>query len=113
MSRRTSRIGHLIQKEISEMLEKKLQDPRLGFITITHVEVSEDLRQATVYFSVLGDDFSWEESFEGLKSASGYLRSELAHRLRLRVVPEIDFQPDDSLKEGARIIELIERLKKK
>ncbi len=111
MSRRTSRLEHLIQKEVSDMLEKGLSDPRLGFITITRVEVSEDLRQAVVHFSVLGDEASWRDSLEGLKSASGYLRSELARRLRLRIVPELDFRPDDSLKQGERIIRIIERLR--
>ncbi len=95
------------------MIESELVDPRLGFVSITQVKLSGDLKQAVVYFSVLGQEEAWQDSLRALESARGYIKSGLARHLKLRSIPEIIFQEDDTLIKGARIIELIEKERKK
>lgn len=95
------------------MMESELADPRLGFVTVTGVKLSGDLKQAVVYFSVLGNEESWQESLRALESARGYLKTGLARNLKLRSVPELIFKEDDTLVKGARVIELIEEERKK
>ncbi len=93
--------------EISEILLKELKDPRIGFVTITKVAVTDDLRQARVYYSVFGGEEEKEDSFQGLESATGYIKRELGRRMRLKYMPEITFLFDDSLEYGAHIEELL------
>ena len=107
---RSHRVGEQIQKEISALLVKGLKDPRVGFVTITAVEVSGDLRHARIYFTVLGDEQARRESQRGLTSAIPFLRRELGKRLRLRLVPELTFQFDTSLEYGNRIEALLRDL---
>ena len=107
---RSHRVGDQIQKEISALLLKGLKDPRVGFVTITAVEVSSDLRHARVYFTVMGDDRARQETARGLTSAIPYLRRELGKRLRLRLVPELVFQFDTSLEYGNKIESLLRDL---
>ena len=108
--KRSEKVADLIQKEISEMLLKSLKDPRIGFVTITRVAVSDDCRYAKIYFSVMGSLAEREKSATGLNSAKGYIRKELARRMSLRYTPEIMFQFDPSIEYAIHIGEVIEYL---
>jgi ribosome-binding factor A len=110
--KRSEKVADLIHKEISEMLVKSIKDPRIGFVTITRVAVSEDYRSAKVYFSVAGTVEERERSMEGLMSAKGYVRRELGRRIRLRYTPEIIFKFDPSIEYAVHIGEVIRQLKK-
>jgi len=109
-SQRARRVGEQIQKEVSALLVKGLKDPRIGFVTITGVEVTPDLHLARVYFTVMGDATARAESEKGLKSSESFIRRELGRRLRMRYVPDILFQYDSSLDYGNRIESLIQEI---
>ncbi len=108
-TRRQKQISSLIQKELGDLLEKKVSDPRLDFVTITAVEVSPDLRQARIYVSTLGNQ---QEAMKGFDHATSFLRRELSSRLALRYVPELIFRPDESLERGERIDQLLEEIQR-
>jgi ribosome-binding factor A len=108
--KRSEKVADLIQKEISQMLMKTIKDPRIGFVTITKVTVSEDIRFAKVYFSVAGTLKERERSMKGLDSAKGYVRKELGRRIRLRYTPEIMFQFDPSIEYAIHMEELIQSI---
>jgi ribosome-binding factor A len=110
--KRSDKVADLIQKEISEMLLRGLKDPRIGFVTITKVTVSEDCRTAKIYFSVVGSPEEREISTEGLNSAKGYVRKELGRRIRMKYTPEITFQFDPSIEYAIHIGEVIEQVRK-
>ena len=111
VKRRIERINHLIRQEISELLWQQVNDPRLAsLISVTSVSTSEDLAQAKVYISALGDDIDKKEILKGFTAASGFLRRELSHRLRLKHIPHLSFHFDDSIERGARLLELIEKV---
>jgi ribosome-binding factor A len=103
---RSRRVGEQIQRELAELVQRELKDPRLGMITISAVEVSRDMSVAKVFFTVLGEH-NEQESLEGLERASGFLRRELGHRMRLRSVPELRFHYDHSIEKGTRLSALI------
>ncbi len=107
---RQEKLGELIAAEISDLLRTRVKDPRVGFASITRVEVSGDLRYAKVFVSVMGDSDEQKETMKGLKNATGFLRHELASRLTLRFMPELVFKLDHSIEEGSRILELINRV---
>ncbi|MBM4465976.1 MAG: 30S ribosome-binding factor RbfA [Chloroflexi bacterium] len=107
VTRRQKQVSSLIQKELGDLVEKKVSDPRLDFVTITAVEISPDLRQAHIYVSALRNQ---QEAIEGLKHAVSFLRRELASRLALRYVPELIFYPDTSMQRGERIFQLLEEI---
>jgi len=109
--KRSEKVADLIHKEISEMLVKTIKDPRIGFVTITRVAVSEDYRSAKVYFSVTGTVEERQRSVEGLNSAKGYVRKELGRRIRLRYTPEIIFKFDPSIEYAIHIGEVIRHIK--
>ena len=110
---RPGRLREVMKEEISDILRKELKDPRIGDLTsITSVEVTRDLRHAKVYASILGDDEKQKEAIKGLQSAAGFIRSELGRRVRLRHTPELTFHLDTSIAHGARISELINKVKK-
>ena len=109
--KRSEKVADLIQEEVSEMLLKTLKDPRIGFVTITRVAVSEDCRLAKVYFSVTGTLAERKRSTEGLNSAKGYVRRELGRRMRLKYTPEITFQFDPSIEYAIHIGEVMHQLK--
>lgn len=104
---RTGRVSEQIKKELSLLIQTELKDPRIGFITVTGVEVTNDFSQAKVYLSVLGDDDQKAGTLKGLEKASGFLRSELGKRIRLRHVPELIFKFDESIAYGSRIEKLL------
>ena len=110
-STRQRRIQELLVHEISEIVRREVQDPRVGFVTITDAEVTPDLRHARVFFSVLGDATQQEESTKGLNRAAGFVRSEFARRAQMRFVPEIHFEFDPSAERGARISQLLEQVR--
>src|SRR5262249_23500467 len=107
-SQRLRRVADQIQKELSGLLRTELKDPRVGMITLTGVEVSPDLAHAKVFFTILGDAEALARTEAGLKRAAGFLRSELGHRLKLRITPEIRFVHDASVERGARLSKLID-----
>ena len=109
--KRSEKVADMIQKEISQMLVKTIKDPRVGFVTITKVTVSDDCRLAKVYFSMAGTLAEKERSMKGLDSAKGYVRRELGRRMRLKYTPEIMFQFDPSIEYAIHIGEVIQQLK--
>jgi ribosome-binding factor A len=112
VSRRQRRVADLIHEELSTMLERKVADPRLSGVTITAVEVSADLKLATVHYSILSEeDAAIEAAQVGLEHASGFLRKGLADVLSMRLVPALAFRIDKSLRRGQRIEELLKSLK--
>lgn len=108
---RTNRIAEQMKKEISDIISRKIKDPRVGFVTVTDVELSNDLQQATVFISVLGDDEEKNDTLVGLTKASGFIRSEVGKRIRLRKTPEIMFTFDDTHEHGSRIESILRELK--
>ena len=106
---RTRRIADQIQRELAELIRLELKDPRVpGLVTITGVEVSSDQSHAKVFFTLLGDESRIEEATTGLRSAAGFLRTQLGHRMKLRVVPQLDFKYDTSVERGVRLSHLID-----
>ncbi len=108
--KRSVRVGDQMKQEIADILMRKIKDPRIGFVTVTDVELSDDLRNAKVFVSVYGGDK--EETFKGLKSASAFIRSELGRRMAMRSVPEILFRFDATVEQGAHIMELLHEIEK-
>jgi len=108
--KRSERVADLVRKEISEMLVRTIKDPRIGFVTITRVTVTDDCRSAKIYYSVVGSLDEREQCIEGLNSAKGYIRRELGHRMKLKYTPEIVFQFDPSVEYAVHMGELIHHL---
>ncbi|MFQ5328915.1 MAG: 30S ribosome-binding factor RbfA [Thermodesulfobacteriota bacterium] len=106
--KRADRVGDLIRKEIAVMLLGDIRDPRVALVTITKVAVSDDLQQAKVYFTALGDEEERREALEGLRSASGFIKRTLAHRVSLRRIPALRFTYDKSIEYAGHIEQLIE-----
>ena len=107
MTRRTDRVAEALQELVAELLLREIKDPRIGLVTITGVKVSPDLRHARIYFSTMGDDTRRAQSLKGLNSAAGFVRSQVARRLNLRVAPQIVFEFDDSLEQADRLSRLL------
>ena len=105
---RSRRIAEQIQRELSGIIRLELKDPRVGMITLTDVEVSHDYSHAKVFFTQLGDAAGAEETEHALQHAAGFLRSQLAQRLKLRIVPELHFKYDVSVERGMRLSRLID-----
>ncbi len=113
MAHRLEKLNSLIRQELSDLLLREVKNPRLasGFISITEVEIAADLKYAKVFVSSLGGVEEKDSVLASLRSAGGFLRGELARNLRLRIVPELDFQWDESIEHGAHILELLEKVK--
>ena len=109
---RMEKVNQLVKREISNIIQREIADPRLRFVTITAVEVSPDLHVARVSFSVLGDDKRVVEAEEALEHAKGYLRKLVGKRVILRYTPALEFVYDDSIAYGARIEQTLEEIKK-
>ncbi|QYR19730.1 30S ribosome-binding factor RbfA [Paenibacillus sp. sptzw28] len=107
---RVGRVGEQLKKELSQIIQTELKDPRIGFITVTGVEVTSDLSQARVFLSVLGSDEQKEETLKALARGTGFLRSELGKRIRLRHTPELLFKFDSSIEYGSRIESLLDQI---
>jgi len=109
--KRLERVNQLIKEEISMLLQRELKDPRLGFVTVTEVDVTADLKHAKVYVSVLGPEDRWTSSFQALQSARGFVWNWLRRHLDLRATPEIVWMPDRSMEHAAHIQSLLARLR--
>lgn len=110
-SHRPERVAELVRQTVAEFLTGEVRDPRIGFVTVTGVEVSPDLSHAKVRVSVMGDDEARSKSLEGLGSAARYLRAQLAKGLPLRVTPELHFELDKGLEHAQRIDRVLKELK--
>ena len=106
---RTERVGEEFREVLAEEIPK-LKDPRIGFVTITGVKVTSDLRRAWVFYTALGDEKERAATRAGLRSATAHLRGALGKQVRLKFLPELEFEEDVSLEQGARIDRLIEQL---
>jgi ribosome-binding factor A len=104
------RVGDMIRNHLMDLLERKVNDPRVKMVTVTDVVVTPDAARATVHFSVLGGPEAQAEAQEGLESAAGWLRRELGHRLRLRNTPQLVFHYDPSLEHGEHIASILSEL---
>lgn len=111
LGKRSERVGEVILGEISRLLLREVKDPRIGFVTLTGIDLTDDLRHAKVYISALGDEDARQKTLEGLSSCAGFLRSRLGRELRLRYVPELAFHWDTSIAQGVRISQVIDELK--
>lgn len=109
---RRKRVGVLIREEISELLLRKVRDPRIGFVSITDVDLSPDLRVAKVFYSVLGSEADRSQAARGLQSAHGFIKRELASRLRLKFMPEILFILDNSMERGEHMERIFRELER-
>lgn len=109
-TRRQRQVANLIQEEISDIITRKVHDPRVEGVTVTEVNVTPDLKYADVYFSKLGDEEGRQSALTALTAAAGYLRHELAPRLDLRFMPELRFHIDLSWEQGARIDALLDQI---
>jgi len=105
---RMRRVDEAVRAVLSEAITKDLQDPRVGFVTVTGVKTSPDLRHARVYVSVLGDEHARADSLVGLRSAHGFLQGRVAAELKIKHTPTLTFEYDDSVDRGMRISQLID-----
>jgi ribosome-binding factor A len=112
MAHRVNRVGEQMKKELGDIISRKIKDPRIGFVTVTDVQVTGDLQQAKVYISVLGDEEQRENTLKGLAKAKGFIRTEIGQRIRLRKTPELIFEFDESMAYGNRINTLIHELQR-
>ena len=110
MSQRTDRVGDLLRSELASIIQREMRDPRARLATVSGVPVSRDLSHAEVRISVLGDEDSRRSSLEAFRRAGGFLRSMLARRVRLRIVPELSFKLDRGAEHSQRISEILEEL---
>jgi ribosome-binding factor A len=110
MTRRTERMSDLVRAELSDLILREIKDPRIRLVSLTGVEVTSDLRRAVVRVSALGDETQRAEAVEALKHARGFLRTELARRLRTRATPELVFELDRGAEHSQKISDLLESL---
>jgi ribosome-binding factor A len=110
MSQRTDRVDELLRQEIGQILAKELADPRIGFATITDVETSPDLRHAKVWVSVIGGRTDRVETVRALQASMGFVRHELGKRLRIKRIPALHINLDDSAERGTRVLHLLSEL---
>lgn len=108
--KRSQRVGHQLRREISDIVMSRLKDPRLGFITVTGVDVSDDLKMARVYISIMNEE-ERKASMEVLEAARNFIRSELGKRLRMRSIPSLEFKLDTTLDYSDRIDELLKEVR--
>lgn len=110
---RIEKVQELIKQQASEIIMREVKDPRIGFVTVTKVDVSSDLHNAKLFVSILGSDKQIEDTWKGLNSSIAFIRRELAHRIRLKFIPEIKFFMDTSLEYSAHIQKLLIEVNKK
>jgi ribosome-binding factor A len=110
VSRRTRQVGEFLREELVDIIRREVKDPRVGFMSVTHVEMSPDLRMAHVYVSVLGTDDERSENLAALRSAAGFIRHHLKPRMRMRQVPELDFRDDRSMEHAVNIARTLQDL---
>lgn len=110
MSRRTKQVGDLLREELTDIIRTEVKDPRIGFFSVTHVEVPSDLRSARVFVSVLGTDEERAATLAALRSAAGFIRYHLKPRLRMRQIPELEFRDDRSMEHAEQIARTLRSL---
>ena len=110
-SDRTHKVAMVIKEEISQMILHELKDPRIGFVTVTHVDLTRDLKIAHIFYSIMEDTKKMEATQRGLEAARGYIRKLLGARLKLRFTPEIHFKRDDSIAQSFHINEILKKLR--
>ncbi|MDP9366210.1 MAG: 30S ribosome-binding factor RbfA [Chloroflexota bacterium] len=103
MSRRTEQVGEFLREELSDIIRREVKDPRVGFFSVTRVDIGTDLRTARVYVSVLGSDEERAGTLAALRSAAGFIRHHLRPRLRMRQIPDLDFRDDRSMEHAEQI----------
>ncbi|MBU5590650.1 30S ribosome-binding factor RbfA [Clostridium sp. MSJ-4] len=109
---RNGRINEEVRKEVSDIIRNQLKDPRINaMVSVTDVKVTKDLRYAKVYVSIFGDDEQKKDTFNALKSSSGFIRKEVGSRVKLRYTPEIMIELDESIEQGMHIDSLLEKIK--
>jgi len=108
---RKDKVQDAVQKEVSSIIQNEIKDPRLGFVTITSVEMTDDLRYAKIFFSVLGKEEDYKKTGEALESAQGFIRKLIAQRIQLRFAPELSFRQDKSSIYSVRIQEVLDEIK--
>ena len=109
---RIEKLQELIKQEVGKMLLYDIKDPRIGFVTVTEVEMTGDLREAKIFVSIMGNDEQIKDTMEGLNSALGFIRREIGKRIRLRFTPEISFAPDKSLDYSEHIQKILLQIEK-
>ena len=109
--KRKDKVGAFIQEEMSMLLQRELTDPRIGFVTVTRVEVTDDLRLARIFVSVYGSPEEQASSMEGLNSAKGFVRRMIGESLNIRFVPQMEFVKDDSLEKSIKVMTLLNEIK--
>ncbi|OGW45025.1 MAG: ribosome-binding factor A [Nitrospirae bacterium RBG_13_41_22] len=110
--KRSQRVGDLLREEIADIIIYKLKDPRIGFVTVTGVDVTDDIKIAVVYISILKEEEK-KTTLDILNSAKSFIRSELSKRLRMKFIPSIEFRLDSSIEYGSRIETLLNEIRKK
>ena len=110
--KRSSQVAEVIKREMSDIIANQIKDPRLGFVTVTGVELSDDLRYAKIFVSIFGEEDKKRETLDGLHSAKGFIRREIGTRLRLRYCPDFDFKIDESIAYGDKIDRLLNQIAK-
>ncbi len=108
--KRSQRVQELLLEEISNLIQNGLKDPRIGFVTVTKIGLSDNLKHAKVFVSIFGDDQQKADSLEGLNSAKGYIRGQLGKSLYLKFIPELDFKLDNTAEEVERINRIIHKI---
>jgi ribosome-binding factor A len=112
VTRRTRQVGELLREELTDIIRREVKDPRIGFFSITHVEVPPDLRSARVFVSVLGTEEEREQTQDALRSAAKFIRFHLKPRLRMRQIPELEFRDDRSMEYAQQISERMEEIRR-
>lgn len=107
MTRRTQQVGEMLRAELDEIIRREVKDPRIGFFSITRVDVPTDLRSARIFVSVLGSDEERQDTLDALRQAAGFIRFHLKPRLRMRQIPELDFRDDRSMAYAQEISEVL------
>lgn len=109
---RVEKLQELIKQEISKMLLKEIKDPRIGFVTVTEVEMASDLHEAKIFVSIMGTEEKIKESLKGLRSALGFIRKEIGKRIRMRYIPTFSFELDTSLNYSEHIQKILLEINK-
>jgi len=109
---RQARVGDQIRVELSELIARQVQDPGIGFLTITHVKVTPDLQQARVYYTTIGDEKARRETARALQRAMPFLRRQVGQRLQLRRVPELQFFFDEAIEKQDRIEQILQEIER-
>lgn len=107
---RARRLAQVVKEELGLMLQREIKDPRIGFVSVTEVEVSSDLGHIKIFLSPFGEEEAKRQTMAGIENAHGFIRSELGHRLGLRHTPEIELIADNSIEQGSRIISLLHEI---